>query len=139
LKFYSSLRLSISRKEVIGKDDDPEGHVIDVWAVKNKGGIPKRRSQINLIYPGNGRQPGFDKATNMVDYANNHGLLDVRGSWYWLDLGNVDEKKKPIGPERVANGLAAFKTLLRSEPAAMAAIQKKVEAFIATPVEVPSV
>jgi recombination protein RecA len=139
LKFYSSLRLSITRKEVIGDKDNPEGHVIDVRAVKNKGGVPHRRSQINLIYPGNGRQPGFDKATNMVDYANNHGLLDVRGSWYWLDLGNVDEKKKPIGPERVANGLAAFKTLLRSESAAMAAIQKKVEAFIATPVEVPSV
>jgi recombination protein RecA len=136
LKFYSSLRLSISRKEVIGKDDDPEGHVIDVWAVKNKGGVPKRRSQINLIYPGAGRQPGFDKATNMVDYANSHGLLDVRGSWYWLDLGRK-ENDKLVGVERVANGLVAFKTLLRSEPAAMAAIQKKAEAFIKSEAEAP--
>jgi recombination protein RecA len=151
LKFYSSLRLSITRKEAIGNVDDPEGHIIDIRAVKNKGGKPHRRTQVNLIYPGDGRQPGFDKATNMVDYANNHNLLDVRGSWYWLDMGNFetheekkgvfvttltkDGKKIPIGPERVANGLPAFKTLLRSEPAAMAAIQKKVEAFIATPVD----
>jgi recombination protein RecA len=136
LKFYSSLRLSITRKEAIGDAENPEGHVIDIWAVKNKGGVPKRRTQINLIYPGAGRQPGFDKATNMVDYANNHGLLDVRGSWYWLDLGRKEDGKL-VGVERVANGLVAFKTLLRSEPAAMAAIQKKVEAFIKSEAEAP--
>jgi hypothetical protein len=72
----------------------------------------------------------------MVDYANSHGLLDVRGSWYWLDLGRKEDGKL-VGVERVANGLVAFKTLLRSEPAAMAAIQKKAEAFIKSEAEAP--
>jgi len=129
LKFYSSLRLAVSRKESIteGTKDNIIGHQVDVRCVKNKGGIPFSRTLLDLIYPGGGRVAGFDKVSDVITYASNHGLFEMAGSWY------------SIGGTRVANGLENLKIHLRSEPAAMAAIQKKVEAFIATPVEVPSV
>ena len=139
LKFYSSLRLCITRKEAItgATAEDIVGHSIDVRAVKNKGGIPFRRGQINLIYPGKGRQAGFDKIENMISFAVGRSMFDMRGSWFWMDLGNVDEKNKPIGPERVANGEANLKMFLRAEPKAVAALQKKVEELIKKEAEAP--
>lgn len=121
LKFYSSLRLHITRKEKItgSNADDIIGHSIDIRAVKNKGGIPFRRTQVDLIYPGRGRIAGFDKVSDMVTYASNHGLFETTGSWY------------SINGTRVANGLANLKNYLRSAPEAIEAMQKKVEEFTA--------
>ena len=72
LKFYSSLRLQVSRKESIteGNKDNIVGHKIDIRAVKNRGGVPFRRTQIDLIYPGSGRTAGFDKVSDMITYAD---------------------------------------------------------------------
>lgn len=134
LKFYSSLRLNITRPQNKaiwqGTKENIIGHTIDIRCVKNGGGIPFRRTEVDLIYPGNGRQVGFDRVNNMVDYANNHNLFETRGTWYWMDLGNVDEKKKPLGPERVANGIEKVKEFLRDTPKAMDIMRKRVEAFI---------
>lgn len=120
LKFYSSIRLSITRgKPITGATkDDIIGHIIDLRCVKNGGGIPFRRTQINLIYPGNGRTPGFDKVNDMLEFGNARSIFDVRGTWYWMDLGNKDEKHKPVGPERVANGFDKFKDFLNTNPKA---------------------
>jgi len=129
LKFYSSLRLQVSRKESIteGNKDNIVGHKIDIRAVKNRGGVPFRRTQIDLIYPGSGRTAGFDKVSDMITYASNHGLFETSGSWY------------SINGTRVANGLDNLKTYLRGEPKAIEALQKKVEEFVKKQEEVPSV
>jgi recombination protein RecA len=84
LKFYSSVRLSISRKEAIweGTKENIIGHSIDLRCVKNGGGIPFRRTQINLIYPGRGRAAGLDKIDNMIEFAAGRGIFEQKGSWY---------------------------------------------------------
>ena len=143
LKFYSSVRLSISRKEAIweGTKENIIGHSIDLRCVKNGGGIPFRRTQINLIYPGKGRAPGFDKIDNMIEFADGRGLFDKRGSWFWLDLGNVqmkeekgkqvpvlkDGKPVPIGPEKIANGMDNLKAFLGTRPKVIELLQKRVK------------
>ena len=129
LKFYSSLRLQVSRKESIteGNKDNIVGHKIDIRAVKNRGGVPFRRTQIDLIYPGSGRTAGFDKVSDMITYASNHGLFEMNGSWYSID------------GVKVANGLDNLKAYLRGEPKAIEALQKKVEEFVKKQEEVPSV
>ena len=132
LKFFASVRLSVSRKEAIweGNKENIIGHTIDLRCVKNGGGIPFRRTQINLIYPGNGRAPGFDKLDNMIEFAAGRNIFETKGSWYWYDLGNVevvegktkgvmvpklkDGKPVPIGPEKIANGMANLKLYLAS-------------------------
>ena len=129
LKFYSSLRLCVSRKEPIteGTKDNIVGHQVDVRCTKNKGGVPFQRTQINLIYPGAGRRAGFDKVSDMITYASNHGLFETSGSWY------------SINGTRVANGLDNLKTYLQGEPKAIEALQKKVEEFLKKEAEAPTV
>lgn len=161
LKFYSSVRLSISRKEAIwqGNKENIIGHSIDLRCVKNGGGIPFRRTQINLIYPGKGRQPGFDKIDNVIEFADGRGIFEKRGSWFWYDLGNIetmegktkgvlvpklkDGKPVPIGPEKIANGMENLKIFLASHPEVIERIQKDVAALIkkeeTQPVGVPNV
>ena len=153
LKFYSSVRLSISRKEAIweGTKENIIGHSIDLRCVKNGGGIPFRRTQINLIYPGKGRTPGFDKIDNMIEFASGRDVFQKQGSWYWYDLGNFeskmvkgkdgvqtpvpvpvlkDGKPVPMGPEKIANGIENLKIFLASRPDIVDRVRKDVAALI---------
>ena len=161
LKFYSSVRLCVSRKESIweGNKENIIGHSIDLRCVKNGGGIPFRRTQLNLIYPGNGRTAGFDKLDNIIEFANGRGVFETKGSWFWYDLGSVetvegktkgtmvpklkDGKPVPIGPEKIANGMANLKIFLASRPDVVERVKKDVAALIkkedTQPVGVPSV
>jgi recombination protein RecA len=156
LKFYSSVRLSISRKEAIwqGNKENIIGHSIDLRCVKNGGGIPFRRTQINLIYPGLGRTPGFDKLDNMIEFANGRGVFETKGSWYWYDIGSVellsdgsprlkDKKPVPIGPEKIANGIENLKIFLASHPEVVDRVRNDVAALIkkeeTQPVAAPNV
>jgi recombination protein RecA len=142
LKFYSSVRLSITRKEAIweGTKENIIGHSIDLRCVKNGGGIPFRRTQINLIYPGKGRQPGFDKIDNMIEFASGRGVFETKGSWFWYDIGSTTEvkgKPVPIGPEKIANGKDNLKIFLASRPDVVERVRKDVAALIKKEEEQP--
>jgi recombination protein RecA len=145
LKFYSSVRLSISRKEAIwkGTKENIIGHSIDLRCVKNGGGIPFRRTQINLVYPGGGREPGFDKLDNVIEFADGRGVFEKKGSWFWYDLGNKDNKSVPMGPEKIANGIENLKIFLASRPDVVERVRKDVAALIkkeeTQPVAAPNV
>jgi recombination protein RecA len=135
LKFYSSVRLSISRKEPIweGTKENIIGHSIDLRCVKNGGGIPFRRTQINLIYPGKGRAAGFDKIDNVIEFAAGRGIFEKRGSWFWYDLGNSETKAGkpvPMGPEKIANGIENLKIFLSSRPEVVERVRKDVAMLI---------
>jgi recombination protein RecA len=132
LKFYSSVRLSISRKEPIweGTKENIVGHSIDLRVVKNGGGIPFRRTQINLVYPGKGRKPGFDKLDNVIEFAAGRNIFQKQGSWFWYDLGNVDKKSVPVGPEKIANGIDNLKIFLTSRPDIVERVRKDVATLI---------
>jgi recombination protein RecA len=122
LKFYSSVRLSITRKEPIweGTKENIVGHIIDLRCVKNGGGIPFRRTEIGLIYPGQGRTAGFDVVSDLITFANNRGIFETKGSWYY------------INKERIANGLEALKKYLRDNPEAYEIVKSAVETLIKT-------
>ena len=135
LKFYSSVRLCISRKEAIweGTKENIIGHSIDLRCVKNGGGIPFRRTQINLIYPGQGRQAGFDKTDNLIEFADGRGIFEKKGSWFWYDIGSTTEvkgKPVPIGPEKIANGIDNLKIFLASRPDVVERVRKDVATLI---------
>lgn len=133
LKFYSSVRLDIRRREVIrdGTGDTAPiiGHQIEVKAVKNKVGTPLRSTVLALYYPGTRFVPGFDLIGDTILYASKKGLFEMSGTWYHLDLGRVDKDKKPVGVERLANGLANLKEFLRNDPAALKVVYKRIAEF----------
>jgi recombination protein RecA len=133
LKFYSSVRIDVRRREVIrdGTGDNAPivGHHLELYAVKNKVGTPLRKTIVDLYYPGTRFASGFDLIGDAITYASKHGLFQMNGSWYYLDMGNVDDKKKPVGVEKLANGLPNLKERLRENPAELAVVYKRITEF----------
>ena len=131
LKFYSSVRLSVTRpqNEAIweGSKDNIVGHSIDIRCIKNGGGIPFRRTQIDLIYPGENRQVGFDKVNDLITFANERNLFEKSGTHFL------------IGGDKVANGLEAMKKYLKNNEEAFKTVSKTVELLIKKEEEAPSV
>jgi recombination protein RecA len=126
LKFYASIRLDVRRREAIKDGDKIIGHQLELKAVKNKVATPFRSTVLDLYYPGLGIAPGIDVVGDMIKYASDHGMFEMKGSWYWLDLGNVDPKGKPLGPEQLANGLKNLKITIRDDEKVMNILKKKV-------------
>ncbi len=118
LKFYTSLRLDVRRRNVIKDGDAIVGHTLELKAVKNKIGNPFRSTLIDLYYPGTRFTPGFDEIGDLINYSSKHGFFEMSGSWYWLDLGN--------GKERLANGIDALKLMLKDNEKVLAILRKKV-------------
>jgi recombination protein RecA len=114
LKFFSSLRLDVRRKEEIKEGTTLIGHVIKVKAKKNKCGVPFKECFLELYY-----DTGFDKEGSLISYGDSIGVFEKAGAWF--KLGGVN----------VANGLPAFKDLLKNDPKEFskvkAAIEKKIE------------
>lgn len=136
LKFYSSVRLDVRRREEIKVGDRLVGHQLRLKAVKNKVGTPLRETLVNLYYPDTEFPCGLDMTGDMITYASKRGLFEMSGSWYSMDLGNVGEDKKPLGVERLANGLANLKERLREDKKALAIIKKKVAKLYSADTEV---
>lgn len=117
LKFYSSVRIHVTRKESIweGTKENIIGHQIRLKAVKNKCGIPFREGLLDLHYPGDGRKAGFDKLANLIEYASNRGIFEMSGSWYSLN------------GERLANGLANLKEALKGNEPVLKQVRDKIQ------------
>ena len=88
LKFYSSLRLKVSRAEDIKSGDDCIGHVLKVNVVKNKtGGLPKRVASTSLLYG-----KGYSRENEIFNVALQIGVIVRAGAWYSLidsDTGEI--------------------------------------------------
>lgn len=110
LKFYSSVRIDVRRREEIKQGSTLLGHQIRVKAVKCKVGVPFREATIELNY-----ESGFDKVGDLIAYADTLSVFEKSGSWFKLNGANV------------ANGLPAMKSLLKSDPEALAKVRAAVE------------
>ena len=114
LKFYSSVRIDVRRKEEIKQGNDLIGHSIRLKAQKNKCGVPFREALVELSYT-----TGFDKEGSLIEYGDSLGVFEKKGSWFVMDGVNV------------ANGLPAMKALLKRDPAALAKVKVAVEKRLA--------
>ncbi len=84
LKFYSSLRLKVSRGEDIKDGNTLIGHVVKINCAKNKtGGEPKKVAQTEIIYG-----LGYSKETEVFNLAVEMGIIHKGGAWYSL----IDEE-----------------------------------------------
>jgi recombination protein RecA len=124
LKFYSSIRLDVRRKEEIKQGTELVGHTIRLKAVKNKVGTPLRETFIDLYYPGTSFTPGFDHIGDLITFAAQRGLFEMSGSWYALN------------GERLANGLAKLKERLRDDEAIISGLRKQIKEISETDTEV---
>lgn len=113
LKFYSSVRIDVRRREEIKHGTELIGHQIRIKAVKNKVGVPFKETTVDLLY-----SSGFDKVGDLITYASDCGLFEMSGSWYAFD------------GERLANGLANLKALLRDNEVVLEKLKQKIAELI---------
>ncbi len=98
LKFYSSVRLDIRRKEKIGTLENVAGHSVKVKVVKNKMAPPFKEAMFDIIYPN-----GIDKVSSLLDAAVSLGIIEKAGTWF------------RYGEKQLAQGRDGTKELLRAE------------------------
>jgi recombination protein RecA len=111
LKFYSSVRISVSRKsksEVI-EVDRVVGHTVKIKVVKNKVAPPLREAEFVINY-----NTGVDRLEELATLALERNIVQARGPMYYFE-------------EASWKGREAFVTELRSEKPLQDAILAKLK------------
>ena len=102
LKFYSSVRLSVTRGDKLEKDGTQIGNVIKVVAKKNKVGFPFKEATIDLYYG-----KGIDLAAELGEVALAQGVLRKEGNTYYYGEGKLGVGKGQLSAALQDEKLAA--------------------------------
>lgn len=109
LKFYSSVRLDIRRKDAIKKGDEILGHVREVKVVKNKVAPPFRTARFIIYFA-----TGIDKESSVLEAALKFGVVERSGAWY------------AYKGQKIGQGQQAAIEYLKEHPKAVESITKDV-------------
>ncbi|MDO4604846.1 MAG: recombinase RecA [Helcococcus sp.] len=104
LKFYSSVRLDVRRKDQIKNGDDVIGNITQVRVVKNKVAPPFKTATFDIMYG-----TGISKIGTLLDAAVDFGIVDKAGSWY-----SYNGERLGQGRENVKEFLSNNQDLLTS-------------------------
>ncbi len=110
LKFYSSVRLDVRRREAL-KDESGTiiGHFREVKVVKNKVAPPFRSARFPIYF-----SKGIDKTASLIEALLKLKIIEQKGSYFVLDGKNI------------AQGRAKFTELLNNDKKMYDALVKKV-------------
>lgn len=111
LKFYSSVRIDIRRKEQIKDGETIMGNHVKVKVVKNKVAPPFRSAEFDVMY-----NEGISRYGDILDLAVTEDLIKKSGSWY-------EFKEKKIG-----QGREATKQFLKDNPKVSEELEKVIRA-----------
>jgi len=89
LKFYSSVRLDIRKKEVLKKGNDMYGTHVLVKVVKNKVAPPFRQAEFDIIF-----NEGISQMGELLDLALQANIVQRTGSWFSYDGSNIGQGKE---------------------------------------------
>lgn len=99
LKFFSSVRIDIRRKEQIKEGDEAIGFVTEAKVVKNKVAPPFKKARFDMMF---GR--GISSEGEVLDIAESVNIINKSGSWY------------SYGDVRIGQGRENSKQFLRENP-----------------------
>mmetsp|Transcript_14497 Transcript_14497/g.31514 ORF Transcript_14497/g.31514 Transcript_14497/m.31514 type:complete len:418 (-) Transcript_14497:2693-3946(-) len=117
LKYYSSVRIDIRKKESITGDSDDAGPIgikVRAKVVKNKVGPPYRESTFDIMFGG-----GIDSLGSLLDGAEMAGVVTRRGAYYYF------------GDQKIAQGRNNAVTVLRENEELMNAVTEAVRTNLA--------
>lgn len=77
LKFYSSVRLDMRRREILKQGKEFTGNKVKVKVVKNKVAPPFQQVEIDIIF-----NEGISLEGDIIELGVEHGILDKRGAYY---------------------------------------------------------
>lgn len=109
LKFYSSLRLDIRRRDVIKDGTEIIGNRVRVKVVKNKMAPPFREVEFDVLY-----NEGISKLGDMIDVAIENDIIQKSGSWF------------SYGGERIGQGRDSVKVYLKEYPDSYKSVENAV-------------
>lgn len=110
LKFFSSVRLDIRRRDAIKEGDEATGFVTEVKVVKNKVAPPFRKARFDMMFG-----EGISSEGEVLDIADNANIVTKAGSWY------------SYGDVRMGQGRENSKQFLRDNPDIFGEIVLKVK------------
>lgn len=101
LKFFSSVRIEVSKGDKILKGEVQIGNEIVVTAVKNKVGFPWKKTKLDLYYA-----KGIDLVADVLDFGEKIGVIKKTGITYSfnntvLGAGRDKAKKTLIDDEAI--------------------------------------
>ena len=111
LKFYSSVRIYIRKKEAIKNGDEVIGNTVKVKIVKNKVAPPFRKCEFDIMFGS-----GISRSSELVDLGTSLEILKKSGSWF------------SYGDSKLAQGREAVKQVLEDNPELAEEIQTKIQA-----------
>ena len=110
LKFYSSIRLDVRKKDAIKDGSDIVGNRTVVKVVKNKLAPPFKTAEFDIVYG-----QGVSQSGCVVDLALNSDIIQKSGSWF------------SYNDEKIAQGKENVKAYLESNPELYQEIFEKVK------------
>lgn len=112
LKFYSSVRLDVRKKDPIKIGDNIIGNKTQVKVVKNKVAPPFKVINIDIMYG-----EGVSYEGELIDLAVEIGVLEKSGAWY------------SYKGEKIGQGKENAKTFLKENPEVAAELDKAVRDY----------
>ena len=109
LKFYSSVRLDIRRKEYLKSGDTIVGSRVRVKVVKNKVAAPFRQAEFEIMY-----DEGISREGSIMDAAIEHNVMQKEGAWF------------SYGEQKIGQGRENTRTFLKQNPKLLIEIEKKI-------------
>ena len=90
LKFYSSVRLDIRRKETLrDAKNEEKGIKVRVKVTKNKVAPPYKIGVFDIMF-----DRGINREGSLLDVAEELGVVEKKGSWYSMDGDNIGQGRE---------------------------------------------
>jgi len=110
LKFYSSVRIRLTRIAQIKSKDEIIGSRIKAKIVKNKVAAPFRIAEFDIYY-----NEGISKLADLINTALKYGIIKKRGSWYEFET------------KKIGQGIEGAKEFLKENPKTVQEIGKEIK------------
>jgi len=109
LKFYSSVRIRLTRIAQIKRKDEIIGSRIKAKIVKNKVAAPFRTAEFDIYY-----NEGISKLADLINTGLNYGIIKKKGSWYEFET------------KKIGQGIEGAKEFLKKDPKTVQEIKKEI-------------